>query len=76
MALIVSCNGESDGEDYFPLAVGNIWNYNIVYRMIMTTDTVQYTGTSTTEITRETILTSNIEVLEQVTTTLWDDTTT
>ncbi|UCD06590.1 MAG: hypothetical protein JSV98_04985 [candidate division WOR-3 bacterium] len=75
MALIVSCNGESDGENYFPLAVGNIWNYNIVYRMIMTTDTTQYTGTSTTEITRETILNSNIDVLEQVTTTLWDDTT-
>jgi hypothetical protein len=77
VALIFSCNGESDdnGDNYFPLAVGNLWNYNTVYRLIMTSDTIQYTGTSTTEITRETTLNSNIEVLEQVTTMLWDDTT-
>jgi hypothetical protein len=75
MVLIVTCNGESDGEDYVPLAVGNTWNYNITYRMIMTTDTMQYTGTSTTEITRETMLNNNTDVMEQVTTMLWDDTT-
>ncbi|MDH4210604.1 MAG: hypothetical protein OEV79_04080 [candidate division WOR-3 bacterium] len=77
VTLIFSCNGESDnnGEHYFPLAVGNVWNYDVVYRLIMTSDTIQYTGTSTTEITRETTLNSNIDVLEQVTTMLWDDTT-
>lgn len=38
-------------------------------------DTTEYTGTSTTEITRATTLNNNVSVFEQVTTMTWDDTT-
>jgi hypothetical protein len=73
--LIVSCNGEGEEEsDYLPLAVGNQWNYDMTYSMMMTSDTLQNTGTSVTEITRQTVLNNNVEVLEQVTTNTWDDT--
>lgn len=44
------------------------------YSMMMTSDTLQNTGTSVTEITRQTVLNNTAEVLEQVTTTTWDDT--
>lgn len=71
VVFIVSCNGEHDGTDYLPLAVGNQWTYAMTYRMI-TIDTLQVTGTSTTEITSDTALNNNLEVLEQVTTTTWD----
>ena len=71
VVLLVSCNGEQDGTDYLPLAVGNQWTYDMTYRMI-TIDTLQANGTSTTEITSETVLNNNLEVFEQVTTTTWD----
>lgn len=73
IALIIGCGGD-DVENFFPLAVGNVWNYDLLYTM-MAVDTTEYTGTSTTEITQETNLDNNVDVFEQVTTTVWDDTT-
>jgi hypothetical protein len=72
IALIISCGGD-DAENFFPLTVGNVWNYDLLYTM-MGVDTTEYTGTSTTEITQETTLDNDIAVFEQVTTTVWDDT--
>lgn len=74
IALIIGCGGDEDANDYLPIAVGNSWTYDMVYQTILG-DTTEYTGISTTEITRETTLNNNIAVLEQVTTMLWDDTT-
>ncbi len=71
VVLIISCNGEHDGTDYLPLAVGNQWTYDMIYRMI-TIDTIQVAGTSITEITSDTVLNNNLEVLEQITTNTWD----
>lgn len=73
IALIISCGGD-EAENFFPLAVGNVWNYDLLYTM-MGVDTTEYTGTSTTEIIQETTLDNNVDVFEQVTTTVWDDTT-
>ena len=75
IALLISCGGEEEVDNYFPLTTGNTWTYDMVYRMMLV-DTTEYTGTSTTEITRETTLNNNVEVFEQVTTMIWDDTTT
>jgi len=73
IALIIGCGGD-DVENFFPLVVGNVWNYDLLYTM-MAVDTTEYTGTSTTEITQETTLDNDVDVFEQVTTTVWDDTT-
>jgi hypothetical protein len=72
--LLVGCGGEEEAEGYLPLAVGNQWTYDMTYMMVIVIDTLQTTGTSVTEITRETVLNSNTDVLEQVTTNTWDDT--
>ncbi|MGB7055269.1 MAG: hypothetical protein WBE28_08110, partial [bacterium] len=72
IVLIFSCGGEEDAESYLPLAVGNQWTYDVTYMMILV-DTTQTAGTSTTQITRQSVLNNNVEVLEQVTTTTWDD---
>ncbi len=75
VALIISCGGE-DGDDYYPVAVGNQWEYSIVNTLNVTafTDTTfSYTGTSTTTITGQAIF-NNIEAFELVTITIWDDT--
>jgi len=74
IALLISCGGDEEVDNYFPLTVGNTWTYDMMYKMMLV-DTTEYTGTSTTEITRETTLNNNIEVFEQVTTMTWDDTT-
>ena len=74
VTMIISCGGEEETEGYLPLAVGNQWTYDMTYMMVMMVDTFQTTGTSTTEITRETVLNNNTAVLEQVTTNTWDDT--
>jgi hypothetical protein len=71
VALIVSCGGEED--EYLPLAVGNVWNYDMTYLMI-TNDTLQTAGTSVTEVTGETTLDNDVDVLEYVETMTWDDT--
>jgi hypothetical protein len=71
--LILSCEGEGPG-NYLPLAVGNQWNFDVTYTMMMTSDTLLNTGTSVTEITRQTVLNNSVVVLEQVTTNTWDDT--
>ncbi len=73
LILIIGCGGEEETDDYLPLAVGNSWTYQTTYTMIAV-DTVQNTGSSTTEITRQVLLNNNIEALEQVTTNIWDDT--
>jgi hypothetical protein len=73
IALIIGCGGD-DAENFFPLTVGNVWNYDLLYTM-MGVDTTEVTGTSTTEITQETTLDNNVAVFEQVTTMVWDDTT-
>ncbi|UCC12942.1 MAG: hypothetical protein JSW02_05295 [candidate division WOR-3 bacterium] len=73
LALIIGCGGD-EAENFFPLAVGNVWNYDLLYTE-MNVDTTEYTGTSTTEITQETTLDNDVAVFEQVTTMVWDDTT-
>lgn len=72
--LIATCAPEVKQRDFLPLAVGNQWNYDINYAMMMTSDTVRNTGASVTAITRQTALNNTVEVLEQVTTNTWDDT--
>jgi hypothetical protein len=73
IALIIGCGGEAV---YFPLAVGNQWEYSIeqTITLISPDTTWEYTGNSITEITAETTLDNGNPVLEQVTTTTWDDT--
>ena len=73
IALIIGCGGD-EVENFFPLAVGNVWHYDLLFTE-MNVDTTEYTGTSTTEITQETTLDNNVAVFEQVTTMVWDDTT-
>lgn len=72
IALIFSCAGDEDVQNIFPLAVGNVWNYDLLYTT-MAVDTTEYTGTSITEVTQETTLDNDVDVFEQVTTTVWDD---
>lgn len=71
--LIIGCGGDAV---YFPLTVGNQWEYSITQTITLTSpDTSwEYTGNSVTEITAETTLDNGLSVLELVTTTTWDDT--
>lgn len=72
IALMINCGGD-DVANIFPLAVGNVWHYDLLYTATGV-DTTEYTGTSTTEITQETTLDNAVDVFEQVTITVWDDT--
>lgn len=74
LCLIIGCGSEDTADGFFPVAVGNVWTYDMTYRMIVM-DTIEYLGTSTTEITGEAVTNSNVEVFEQVTSMIWDDTT-
>lgn len=73
IVLIIGCGGEAV---YFPLAVGNQWEYSITQTITLTSPDTTWdnTGNSVTEITGETTLDNDNPVLEQVTTTTWDDT--
>ncbi len=73
LCLLIGCGSEDTADGFLPIAVGNIWTYDMAYRMIVI-DTTEYLGTSTTEITSETVTNNNVEVFEQVTTMVWDDT--
>jgi hypothetical protein len=73
IVLIIGCGSDAV---YFPLTVGNQWEYSITQTITLTSpDTSwEYTGNSVTEITTETTLDNGLSVLELVTTTTWDDT--
>lgn len=66
--FIIGCGGEEVGTTFFPLAVGNIWEYMLTQTMT-TPDTTIFggTGTQEQEITAETTLDNGTEVFEQVT---------
>ncbi|OPX18111.1 hypothetical protein BXT86_02895 [candidate division WOR-3 bacterium 4484_100] len=65
--LIVGCGGKAD---YFPLTVGNVWNYTTIKTTTMTTPDTSWSDTTTmkTEITQETTLDNETSVFEYVTT--------
>ena len=73
--FIIGCGGEEAGTAFWPLAVGNIWEY-VMTLTITTPDTTIVTGTGIQEqeITAETTLDNGTEVFEQVMTMAWDDT--
>lgn len=73
IVLIIGCGGDAV---YFPLAVGNQWEYSITQTITLTLPDTSWenTGNSVTEITAQTTLDNGNSVLELVTTTTWDDT--
>lgn len=76
VVFIVGCDGGEEGNGYFPLAVGNKWDYSLTQTTTMTLPDTTFvmTGASTTEITDETTLDNGTEVFQQITTTTYDDT--
>lgn len=70
IVFIISCGG---AVNYYPLAVGNVWDYIMTMTMTTPTDTLEATGSQNDEITEETTLDDGTEVFEQVTiTTIFD----
>lgn len=72
IVLIVGCGG--DGNNYFPLTVGNEWNYDMTMTMTDPDTTITETGTSELDITAETTLDNATEVFEMFMTMTYDDT--
>lgn len=79
IVLIIGCGGD-DGTNYFPLTVGDEWNYDMTRTTIividtLTSDTTVTTGTVDMDITAETTLDNGTEVFE-MTMTMTDTTIT
>jgi len=79
IVLIIGCGGD-DVTNYFPLTVGNEWNYDMTMTTIividtLTSDTTVTTGTMDLDITEETTLDNGTEVFE-MTMTMTDTTIT
>jgi len=78
IVLIIGCGGD-DETNYFPITVGNEWNYDMTMTQIividtMTSDTTVQTGTNSSEITAETTLDNSTAVFEMIMTMTFDDT--
>jgi hypothetical protein len=77
IALIIGCGGEE--ENYFPLTVGNTWDYEMTTTTIIvidtvTSDTTVDTGAMDLDINEETTLDNGTDVFEMITTVTFDDT--
>jgi len=72
IVFIIGCGAEA--VNYFPLAVGNVWDYIMTMTVTTPTDTLEATGSQNVEITEETTLDDGTEVFEYVTitTTIFD----
>lgn len=66
VAIITTCGGEEEVENYYPLSVGNIWNYGITMTVEVPGTTYTYTGDLQDEITNETQHTNGANVFEWV----------
>ena len=78
IVLITGCGGD-DGTNYFPLTVGNEWNYDMTMTEIIvidtvTSDTTVVTATNECEITAETTLDNSTAVFEMISTMTFEDT--
>ena len=73
IVLIIGCGGD-DVTNYFPLTVGDEWNYDMTMTKITPTDTTVQTGTMDLDITEETTLDNDTEVFEMIMTMTFDDT--
>jgi hypothetical protein len=65
IVLIIGCGGD-DVTNYFPLTVGNEWNYDMTMTMTDPDTTTTETGTVELEITAETTLDNGTEVFEMI----------
>jgi len=65
IVLIIGCGGD-DVTNYFPLTVGNEWNYDMTMTMTDPDTTITETGTVELEITAETTLDNDTEVFEMI----------
>jgi hypothetical protein len=74
VVLIVGCGGEEEEANYFPLTVGNEWNFDMTMTETTPSDTFVVTATQNLEITTETTLDNGTEVFEMIMTMTFDDT--
>ncbi len=74
VVLIVGCGSDEEGTVFYPLSVGNEWNYNMSMTRTTPTDTTVETGSDKLEITAETTLDNGTAVFEWVLTITFDDT--
>lgn len=63
--FLIGCGGGE--KDYWPLAVGNIWDYQVSTTVTMPDTTITFTDTMKIEVTRETTLDNNTAVFEVIT---------
>lgn len=63
--LIVGCGEDEEGTVFFPLSVGNEWNFDMTMTETTPSDTTVVTGTQSQEITAETTLDDGTAVFEQ-----------
>ncbi len=64
VVLIVGC-GDEEGTVFYPLSVGNEWNFDMTMTTTTPSDTIVVTGTQSQEITAETTLDNGTAVFEQ-----------
>jgi len=62
-------------KDYYPLTVGNIWNYDMTMTTTLPDTTITGTGTMKIEITAETTLNNGANVFEEVSTSIVENST-
>ena len=73
IVFIIGCGGEEEA-NYFPLTVGNEWNYGFEMTRTDPDTTLTETGSAKMEITDETTLDNDTDVFEQVMTITFTDT--
>jgi len=62
--FLVGCGGGE--KDYWPVTVGNIWNYQQVTNVTAPDTTITFTDTMKVEVTKETTLDNNTAVFEVI----------
>lgn len=65
VVFIVGCGGDEEGTVFYPLSVGNEWNFDMSMTETTPSDTTVVTGTQSQEITAETTLDDGTAVFEQ-----------
>lgn len=73
VVLIVGC-GDEEGTVFYPLSVGNEWNFDMTMTETTPSDTTVVTGTQKQEITAATTLDDGTAVFEMLMTMTFDDT--
>ena len=64
LLFMIGCGGVED--NYYPLTIGNQWEYSSTTTITTPDSTIQITGARTIEITAETTMDNGIEVFEMV----------